>query len=306
MYTLDALLWFDNLAVPHKLVMTPWSHNGSGGFGLMEEHLRWFDYWLKGIDNGIMDEPPITYNVMGAPPESAWRTADQWPLPNQQPTSFYFQAGPSGSVDSVNDGLLSLDVPTSNSAQDDYVVDYTTTTGPTTRWTDGYGGGFGYPDMVSNDEKALTYTTPPLEADTEITGDPVAHLWVSATATDADFIVYLEEIDLDGQSTYITEGVLKASYRATTDAPWNMIDLPFHRGLESDVAPLVPGDVVELIFELNPTSNVFDAGHRIRITITGADADTYLTQPVDPPPTVSIYRDAAHASYILLPIIPAE
>jgi putative CocE/NonD family hydrolase len=306
MYTRDALLWFDNLTVPQKLVMTPWSHNGSGGFGLMDEHLRWFDYWLKGIDNGIMDEPPITYNVMGAPPETAWRTADQWPLPNQQPTPFYLKAGPSGSVASVNDGLLSLDSPASDSAQDDYVVDYTTTTGPTTRWTDGYGGGFGYPDMVSNDEKALTYTTPPLDADTEITGDPIAHLWMSTTASDADFIVYLEEIDPSGHSTYITEGVLKSSYRATADAPWNMFGLPFHRGLASDVASLAPGGVVELVFDLIPTSNIFDAGHRIRFTITGADADTYLTQPVDPPPTMSIYRDAAHASYILLPIIPAE
>jgi putative CocE/NonD family hydrolase len=306
MYTRDALLWFDNLTVPHRLVMTPWSHNGTGGFGLINEHLRWFDYWLKGIDNGVMDEPPIYYNVMGARPETAWRTADQWPLPNQQLTPFYLQAGPSGSVDSANDGLLSPDLPPTGSGQDDYVVDYTTTTGLTTRWTDGYGGGFGYPDMISNDEKALTYTTAPLEANTEITGDPVAHLWVSASAADADFVVYLEEIDADGHSTYITEGVLKASYRATAAAPWDMIDMPFHRGLESDVAPLVPGDVVELVFDLIPTSNIFDAGHRIRFTITGADADTYLTQPVDPPPTVSIYRDAEHASYLLLPVIPAE
>jgi predicted acyl esterase len=69
---------------------------------------------------------------------------------------------------------------------------------------------------------------------------------------------------------------------------------------------LVPGEIVELVFDLHPTSNVFDAGHRIRITITGADADTYLTTPVDPPPTVSIFRNAEHASYVVLPIIPAQ
>jgi putative CocE/NonD family hydrolase len=237
----DAVLRFNNLTVPQKLVVTPWSHGGSGEFDLIVEHLRWYDYWLKGIDNGIMDEPPIYYRVMGAPPETAWRTADEWPLSNQQLTPFYLEAGPSGSVASVNDGLLSLEMPTGSTGQDDYAIDYTTTTGTLTRWTDGYGGGFGYPDMTPNDEKALTYTSPPLDADTEITGHPVAHLWVSATADDADFMVYLEEVDDQGGSTYITEGVIKASHRATADAPWNMIGLPFHRGLESDVTPLVPG-----------------------------------------------------------------
>jgi putative CocE/NonD family hydrolase len=305
MYPRDALLWFNNLTVPQKGVMTPWSHNGSGEFGLIDEHLRWYDYWLKGIDNGIMDEPPITYRVMGAPPETAWRTADQWPLPNEQPTTFYLLAGPSGSVASVNDGQLSLDAPTGSTGQDDYVVDYTTTTGATTRWTDGYGGGFGYPEMTPNDEKALTYTTSPLSEDVEVTGHPMVHLWVSATATDADFMVYLEEVGSDGRSTYITEGVQRASSRATADAPWNMSGLPYHRGLATDAEPLVPGEVVELVFDLLPTSNIFDTGHRIRITITGADADTYLTTTLNPPPTVSVYRSAEHTSYIVLPIIPA-
>jgi hypothetical protein len=306
MYPRDAVIWFNNLTVPQKLVITPWSHNGSGGFNLMAEHLRWFDYWLKGIDNGIMDEPPITYRVMGAPRETAWRSAEQWPLPNQQPTPFYLHAGPSGSVASVNDGLLSLDAPTEAAGQDDYTVDYTTTTGETTRWTDGYGGGFGYPDMTANDEKALTYTTPPLDADMEITGHPIAHVWVSADTENADVMVYLEEVDADGEATYITEGVLKISHRAVTDSPWNWLGLPYHRGLEADALPMVPGEIVELVFDLHPTSNLFDAGNRIRITITGADANTYLTEPLDPAPTLHIYRSPEHASYVELPIIPAE
>jgi putative CocE/NonD family hydrolase len=159
--------------------------------------------------------------------------------------------------------------------------------------------------MTPNDEKALTYTTSPLSEDVEVTGHPMVHLWVSATATDADFMVYLEEVGSDGRSTYITEGVQRASSRATADAPWNMSGLPYHRGLATDAEPLVPGEVVELVFDLLPTSNIFDTGHRIRITITGADADTYLTTTLNPPPTVSVYRSAEHTSYIVLPIIPA-
>jgi hypothetical protein len=69
---------------------------------------------------------------------------------------------------------------------------------------------------------------------------------------------------------------------------------------------MVPGEIVELVFDLHPTSNLFDAGNRIRITITGADANTYLTEPLDPAPTLHIYRSPEHASYVELPIIPAE
>jgi putative CocE/NonD family hydrolase len=306
MYPRDALTWYNNLTVPQKIVMTPWSHNGKGGFDIYAEHLRWFDYWLKGIDNGIMDEPPIYYAVMGTPLGAGWRSAYQWPLPNQQLTSLYLRAGPTGSIVSANDGLLATGKPESPTGQDDYLVDYTTTTGTTTRWTDGYGGGFGYPDMTANDQKGLTYTTPPLKTNTEITGDPVVHLWVSSTSDDADFMVYLEEVDADGYSHYITEGVLRASFRALSTPPWRYMGLPYHSGFKADVAPLPVDEPVELVFDLLPTSNIFDVGHRIRITITGADADTYLTPMLDPPPTVSVYRNFDHASYVVLPIIPAE
>jgi len=306
MYPRDALTWFANLTVPQKIVMTPWSHNGKGGFDLATEHLRWFDYWLKGIDNGIMDEPPIVYRVMGAPRASAWRTATEWPLPQTQPTAYYFHPGPSGSVQSANDGLLIAEPPAAGDSADAYTVDYSTTTGETTRWTDGYGGGYGYPDMRANDEKSLTYTTLPLAADLEITGHPVVHLWVESTASDGDFFVYLEEVDQRGRSTYISEGVLRASHRATAEAPWSTLGLPFHRSFESDISPLPDGTPVELVFDLQPTSNIFDAGNRLRIAVTGADADTFLTPQLDPPPTVTIYLNADYPSHIVLPVIPAE
>jgi len=244
--------------------------------------------------------------VMGAPLGAGWRSAYQWPLPSQELTSFYLRGGPTGSIASANDGLLALDKPQARTGQDDYVVDYSTTTGTRTRWTDGYGGGFGYPDMTTNDQKGLTYTTPPLTADTEVTGHPIVHLWVSSTSEDADFIVYLEEVDADGSSHYITEGVLRASYRALSTPPWKTMGLPYHSGFKADVAPLPAGEPVELVFDLLPTSNIFDAGHRIRITITGADAGTYATPRLDPPPTVSVYRNIEHSSYVVLPIIPED
>jgi len=84
------------------------------------------------------------------------------------------------------------------------------------------------------------------------------------------------------------------------------LGLPFHRSFESDISPLPDGTPVELVFDLLPTSNIFDAGHRLRVTVTGADADTFLTPQLDPPPTVTIYRNADYPSHIVLPVIPAE
>jgi putative CocE/NonD family hydrolase len=303
LYPRDAVLWFNNLNNPQKIVIGPWHHSAGDDDFLAAEHLRWYDYWLKDIDNGIMDEPSIYYYTMGAPEGTEWRSAVKWPLPEENPTSFYFHEGKSESIQSRNDGILSLQIPSDATGKDDYVVDYSTTSGKATRWTNGYGGKFEYPDMRANDEKGITYTTRPLDSDIEVTGHPVIHLWITSTADDADFFAYLEEVDENGYSHYITEGTLRASHRRTSSPPYNTIGLPFHRSYAEDIAPL-PTEPAELVFDLLPTSNIFDRGHRIRVTITCADKDTALTPELSPPPTVSIYRNENFASYISLPIIP--
>jgi uncharacterized protein len=316
MWPRDAVTWFQNLDPnhPQKIIITPWHHSGTDDLALAAEHLRWYDYWLKGIDNGIMDEAPIHYYTMGAAPDQAWRSAWQWPLPEEQSTRIYFAGGPSGSVSSVNDGLLSLESPTDRNGRDDMTVDYTTTTGTATRWSNGYGGDFSYPDMTTNDEKGLTYTTLPLETDIELTGHPVVHLWVTSTAPDGDFMVYLEEVEESGsgrgdstyESTYITEGTLRASHRALTDPPFRYEGLPYHRSFAEDAESLSDGEPVELVIDLHPTSNIFDAGHRLRVTITCADKDNLETPELLPAPTVNVYRDTEYASYIVVPVIPRD
>ena len=82
-------------------------------------------------------------------------------------------------------------IPLEADGHDDYIVDYTTTVGPTSRFANGYGAPFSCPDMAANDAKALTYTPLLLESDIEVTGHPVVHLWVYSTATDGDLFVYL-------------------------------------------------------------------------------------------------------------------
>jgi len=305
MFPRDTAVFYNNLDIPQKVVIGPWFHGQSQNFDLPIEHLRWYDCWLKGIDNGIMDEKPFVYWTIGAPEGEEWRSTDKWPLRKQKPTPFFFQKGPSGSIPSVNDGVLSTKSPKDTTGKDDYTVEYTTTTGKGNRWTNGYGGPIGYPDMTPNDKKGLTYTTAPLKEDVEITGHPVIHLWITSTADDGDFFVYLEEVDTAGKSIYATEGALRASHRSIAEPPYDYLGLPYHRSFEEDIAPL-PDAPVELAFDLHPISQIFHSGNRIRVTVTCADADNTQTPVLTPPPTVSIHRAEPHFSYIILPVIPSE
>jgi putative CocE/NonD family hydrolase len=308
-FTRDAFLMNGNYDVPRKFVIGGWSHSpkdpaiGNEELRLaLIEAMRWFDHWLKGIENGVMAEPTVRYQVMRTPKAGDWRTAPSWPVPGAQPKDFYFAAGPSGSARSANDGLLGAEASTRRAGRDVYVTDHTTTTGTSTRWDNAVGGGFEYPDMTANDAKGLTYTTAPLSEDIEVTGHPVVHLWLSTTAADGDFFAYLEEVDETGFSQYVTEGAIRASFRALGRAPYDVLGLPYHRGFKQDVRPLMPGQPVELVFDMQPTSNIFDAGHRIRITITCADADNAETPAVPPGTTVTVYREAGKESRIVLPV----
>jgi len=316
LFTLDQTLWYHNLDNhPQKILFGPWFHTldfGQDEYLIATEHLRWYDYWLKGIENGIMDEPPFYYYTIGAPEGEQWRSTLEWPLPAEEPTNHYFLSGPSGSVSSVNDGILGTSPPLEALGSDEYTVDYTTTTGGPdpvkVRWAAVLGEQvFGVPpsaDLTILDEKGLTYTSTPLESDVEITGHPVIHLWVNSTATDGDFFVYLEEVDEDLVSHFVSDtGILRASRRALSTPPWDNMGLPWHRNNHEDVADL-PGSPVELVFDLHPTSNIFDEGHRIRVTITCADSDMFETPVLSPPPTVTVYRNVDHPSYITLPVIP--
>ena len=122
MFPRDTLLWWRNLDNPQKVVIGPWFHVDRHGLDDEAEHLRWYDHWLKGIDNGVMDEDPIHYWTLDAPEGEEWRSTSTWPLPNEQRVDFYLGAGPSGTAASVNDGVLSRE-PAGASAHDDYVAD---------------------------------------------------------------------------------------------------------------------------------------------------------------------------------------
>jgi hypothetical protein len=287
-YTRDTLTIMDTMTNPSKLLIGPYFHiqhfENSG-----IEHVRWFDWCLKGVQNGIDKEPPYYIYTMG---RDQWRFADQWPLPEQQLTPYYFGSG----------NAITTTKPAEASAADEYLTDYTSTSQTAGRWSCLAGVNCEYPERAELDKKNLTYTTPPLQQDLEVTGNPVVHLFVSSTATDGAFFVYLEDIDENGVVNYITEGELKASLRKLEPRPWKP-DLPWHRSYAEDATPLTPGQVEEIVIDLEPTSNVFLKGHSLRVSIAGWDNGNFGGPQFDPPPTISMYRDSTHASYIELPII---
>ncbi len=234
--------------------------------------------------------------------DDAWQSSDHWPLSDREQTRFYFDEGESGSVASTNDGLLGINEPTAPDAHDVYRVDCSTTSGEHSRWCAVLSAS-DYPNMRANDEKALTYTTPPLETAVEVTGHPIIHLWLTSSTPDLDVFAYLEVVDGKGYSTYITEGNLRASHRAMSTAPYENLGLPYHRHYESDLEQIPYGEPFEMVFDLLPTSHLFQKGDRIRITVAFADAGNFDTPILDPPPTLKLLRNSDYPSYVELPVI---
>ncbi len=143
-----------------------------------------------------------------------------------------------------------------------------------------------------------------MSSDVEITGHPEITLHVASSEPDGAFIVYLEDVAPDGRVTYVTEGQLRAVMRRVTDEPPLYRKYGPHRTeRRADALPLVPGEVAELTFDLWATSVLIKEGHRIRIAVAGADADTFLRYPRDGgTPELTVHRSSAYPSHVVLPL----
>ena len=301
--------WYEALrgaGVDQKFVIGPWYHcewDQSELTDAVAEYLQWYDYWLKGINNGAREGPRIRYYTVGATPGREWQSANQWPLPNET-SRIYFLAAPVGGGPSLQTGK-----PGSLGGKESYQVDYTpSTTALPTRFFWGIPN-FENPGllpikMAELDARSLTYTTAPLAQDSEITGFPRLTLFASSTATNQDFFIYLEEVDERGVSTLMTEGILRASNRAVREAPFENGGIPWHPSLRNDQVNLAPNVPVKLEVALYPLSNFVRKGHRLRVTINNFDSGSgWDTPEIRPAPTVTLYHDAQHPSSITLPFI---
>lgn len=256
-----------------RIYVIPWTHHipdssrlGDLDFGpealvdLNAEDLRWYDHWLKGIDTGIMDEPPIKIFVMG---RNQWRHENEWPLERTEFTPWFLHSG--GRANTLEgDGSLDPEAPGSE-PPDRYAYDpndpVPTLGGNNSTWTlmkfaaDQVVPGPVDQRPVERRDDVLVYTSSPLERDLEVTGPLQMTLYAASSAVDTDFTAKLVDVWPDGRAIHIAEGILRARYR---------------NGLDR-VELLEPDEVHRFEIELASTSNVFLTGHRLRVEVSSSN-----------------------------------
>ena len=271
-----AFIAYEKIKAPKKLRLyttpshvagpqRPWNEN--------HEHvLRWYDYWLKGIDTGMTKEPPIQIFVQGI---NQWRDEYEWPLARTRWTPYYLRSG----------GLLCETPPIQSEPPDRFLNN---------PWL-----------KVGEEVPCIKYTSPPLARDMEITG-PIALYFHASSASDANWMVDIKDIDPNGEERLVSKGWLKASHReldGTRSKPYQ----PYHPHARS--LPVEPGKIYEYAMEVRETSNVFRAGHGIQLVIKGQDSrseegDHYNHLNNMTETWHSIYHSDEYPSYLLLPMIP--
>ena len=292
---------------PQLVVIGAWSHGGGHDAnpfapierpsdplpGVQARQASCFLHHALGQTDGRLRERAIIYYTMV---EDRWKKTTVWPIAGTRHERLYLDAG----------GALSRQAP-ARAASDRYDVDFDVTTGVRNRWYTQMGGGdVVYEERSAIDRRLLTYTSAPLERDTEVTGHPLVTLRVSSTHRDGNFIVYLEDLAPDGRVTYVTEGHLRALHRRlSADPPPYRTPYPYRSFARKDAAALVPGHPATLTFPLLPTSVLFRRGHRIRISIAGADKDSFARLPAasEGAVAITVVRGGDEPSFVDLPVV---
>jgi predicted acyl esterase len=269
---------YQALKTPKKLVMwSPQEYEPRPWRTGIDIVLRWYDHWLKGIDTGIMNEPPIRLFLMGA---NQWRYEHEWPLSRTQRTEYYLRTWE----------RLSLEPEVENDFPDCYLQE---------------------PIFVSPRRGMLKYLSAPLPEDLEVTGTVLIYLYAAIDQEDTNWRVRLTDVNEAGVETTsphsLAEAWLRASYRGH-DKSLSRPDRPVPSGVPERV---VPGEIYEYVFTLPEMSNVFKAGHRIKLDISsmssGKDPDAHTSSyvlSISKPTVHKIYRDSVHRSRLVLPVIP--
>jgi hypothetical protein len=298
-----ALNWFGNIGVPKKLTLAGPAHLERPFHTLHREILRWHDHWLKGIETGIMKEPPVKYWVMGA---NEWRCGDDWPLPETQWTKLYLTSWgrlrPEPFLPGSSDGVREPDA---------FVQ---------------------MPLKQTKEVAKLRYLSEPLPHDVLVAGPMVLNLFASIDQDDTTWIVVVSDVGPDvsvhtareGETELpkdlpereITRGWLKASNRALDPArskPWK----PWHKLTRAARRKVKPAEINEYAIEILSAANLFKAGHRVCIDICAMDVPTgvggatnveYISYHLCSSKIVlhKVFHDDKHPSHILLPVIPQD
>jgi putative CocE/NonD family hydrolase len=298
----------DNARKFQRIVIGPWTHarptktttsigdvdyGSEAGFDSDEAMLEWFDYWLHGKNRAALDTAPVRLFVMG---ENRWRAEQEWPLARARPTPYYLRSDGRANTAS-GDGRLELTAPDREPA-DRYTYD------PNDPVPTGAAGGYSRVPLdrrkVEERPDVLVYTTAPLAVDVEVTGPLAVTLWISSSARDTDFTGTLVDVFPDGTARALSDGILRARYR----------------GGKTSQRPLTPDEPTEITIDLGATSNLFRAGHRIRLEISSSNfprfdrnpntGGTFGEDPAVERARQTILHDAAHPSRLILPIVARQ
>jgi predicted acyl esterase len=272
------------LNVPKKVFKIPYigkipgftcpMHYGS------EEMLRWYDHWLKGVDTGIMDEPPIKMFIHGV---NWYRFENEWPLARTEWTKLYLERYQTLATEFVTEFDTEPDVLVHNPSSI-YRIN-----GP-------------------EDMPFIKYLTPVLVKPLEITGPVVLTLYASIDREDANLYAKLYDVSPNGEKRPVSTGDLRVSHRALIkdeSKPW----LPIHD--HTKAVFVKPGEINEYVIKMSVIANVFQTGHRIELDIPSMNlsppayiGSQYGHIPNSSQITYKIYRDARYPSHITLPVIP--
>jgi putative CocE/NonD family hydrolase len=284
-YTDSIPRMLDRMKVPTKAIMGQWTHAiGQPGppFFMPAEIIKWWDRWLKGIDNGVLKEPRVaTWINQSYKPSltikeipGSWRYEDSIPPVRVREQTWYPQ--PNAALSTTPAGKFTR------------CLDYKATVGMTNRYRCPHNSAELPIDQRTDDAFNMTFDSTPLEQEVEILGVPKAVLYVSATAPVAHWIVRLCDVHPDGTSTLVTKGILNGTH------------------YRSHVTPeaLEPGKVYEVPVNLKAISWRFPPGHRIRVSIGNADFPNLWPSPYRM--TTTLHVDGATATRLVLPVCPSE
>lgn len=305
-----ALLRFQHFSNPQSLVILASDHGGAtqaSPFTVsrsvvpaqpsyaeqMELRRLFFDRWLKGADNECARWPKIRYWNLG---EEALRSCESWPPPGVERRKLFL----------APEGRLSPEAPAAAS-EVRHAVDFSVTTGKANRW----GTQMGRPVLALDqreemDARMLVFDTEPLAEELQLVGTPVVTLRFAADVADCAVLAYLEVVDLDGRSRYLTEGGLRLVHRKLDPAPELPDGLPQHSFESADALALVPGEPVELTFRLHPIAVRLEPGHTVRLALAGADAGTLERFPATGAVNWTLTLGGAVRAHLELPSVPVR
>lgn len=292
-----------------KLIVGPWAHRlstsprvGDVDFGagsmvnLDQLEMRWFDYWLKGIDNGIVDEPPLRLFIMGI---NVWRDEHEWPLARTSWQKWYLHAN--GHANTVlGDGVLSPELPGSESS-DQFVYDprHPVQTIGGNNCCSPHIVAWGPYDQRPAEMRSdvLCYTSAPMESDIEVTGPIKMVLYAATDAADTDWTAKLIDVWPTGYAMNLCDGIIRARYRESLTEP----------------TLIKPNKIYEYEIDLAVTGNVFRKGHCIRVDISSSNfprfdrnlntGDALATGEKIRAAHQTVYHSRDYPSHIVLPVI---